>query len=108
MLVNADNTVTGVIDFGDVAVGDAAWDFVYLYADYGIEFLEAAVLAYAPASLPSFVDRLFHLYELELLEWVLETLDEDDDDATGAVGALEELAAHHLYRLSELRDALRV
>lgn len=106
VLVDAGNTVTGIIDFGDVAVGDPAWDFVYLYADYGIEFLESAVLAYAPTSLPSFVDRLFLLYELELIEWALETLDEEDD-ATEALGELDDLAAHHHDRLAELRYALR-
>ena len=108
VLADADGTVTGVIDFGDIAVGDPAWDFVYLYADYGVEFLEIAVHAYKPASLPNFVDRLFRLYELDLVEWVLEAIDEDNDDATEALRALNELAAQHLDRLAELVDALRM
>lgn len=108
VLADADGTVTGIIDFGDVAVGDPAWDFVYLYADYGIEFLEVAALAYAPASPANFAERLFNLYALDLIEWTLEALDEDDDDPVDTVRELDKLAAHHHDRLAELRDALRV
>jgi aminoglycoside 2''-phosphotransferase len=38
--------ISGVIDFGDVNLGDADYDFMYLCLDYGWEFAEAVALRY--------------------------------------------------------------
>jgi aminoglycoside 2''-phosphotransferase len=35
-----DNKLSGIIDFGGIAIGDPAYDFCGIYSDYGKEFLE--------------------------------------------------------------------
>src|SRR5690606_13803533 len=39
--------LTGVIDWGDVRIGDPARDFIFLYEDWGTDFLGIALDAYA-------------------------------------------------------------
>src|SRR5690606_9223312 len=38
--------VTGIIDFGDLAIGDPAWDLVYVCEDYGLDFLKRLLAVY--------------------------------------------------------------
>jgi aminoglycoside 2''-phosphotransferase len=47
--------ITGIIDWGDMAIGDPDYDLTYLYQDYGPAFVER-LLAYLPHPDP---DRLF-------------------------------------------------
>lgn len=66
---DASASVAGVIDFGDVAIGDPAWDFVYLYEDYGLDFLRRCLPAYSPPDVRSFLERVFRFHVLDLVEW---------------------------------------
>ncbi len=63
--------VTGIIDFGDAAVGEAAWDFVYLYEDYGPDFLARALRAYPCADPRALLARAQRLVELDAVQWAL-------------------------------------
>jgi len=35
----ASKSVSAIIDFGDMMIGDPAWDLVFIYEDYGLDFL---------------------------------------------------------------------
>jgi aminoglycoside 2''-phosphotransferase len=53
--------LTGIIDFGDAAVGDPAIDFSALLYDYGREFVELMLSGYPGAADPTFRQR-FEVY----------------------------------------------
>jgi aminoglycoside 2''-phosphotransferase len=46
-------SLTGMIDFGDIAVGDPARDFIYVYEDYGPTILTEVLSRYAGEDAPS-------------------------------------------------------
>lgn len=67
--------LTGVIDFGDLALGDPARDFIYLYEDFGADLL-AAVLRhyprYAGEPAAALLPRVRAWYLLETVAWTLD------------------------------------
>ncbi|MGB3366729.1 MAG: aminoglycoside phosphotransferase family protein [Acidaminobacteraceae bacterium] len=46
ILVNNKNNVSGIIDFGDLCIGDTAFDFAGIYSSYGKEFMELVISNY--------------------------------------------------------------
>jgi aminoglycoside 2''-phosphotransferase len=64
--------LTGIIDFGDLSIGDAARDFIYLYEDFGMELLAAVADRYAGDSAPRLVERARRWYLLEAVMWTIE------------------------------------
>jgi aminoglycoside 2''-phosphotransferase len=64
--------LTGIIDFGDLSIGDAARDFIYLYEDFGMELLTAVADRYAGDSAPRLVERARRWYVLEAIVWTIE------------------------------------
>ena len=63
--------VTSIIDFGDVMIGDAAWDFLWIYEDYGRDFFTRAVSEYAVEDKQKFIARVRQLSLIEGIEWKL-------------------------------------
>lgn len=59
----ATRRLTGVIDFGDLAVGDPARDFIHIYEDFRPDRL-AEVLAHYPGTASD-------MFELEVRRWYL-------------------------------------
>ena len=96
-------TVSGVIDFGDMAVGDPAWDFVYLYEEYGAGLVARCVRAYAAADPAALLERMYRLFVLDAVAWAVECAEEQSDDLGEAVARLTELQAS---REQPLRDLL--
>lgn len=64
--------LTGVIDFGDTAIGDPARDFIYIYEDYGPVILRDVLNWYAgkDASLTMSAIRKWYLFEA--ISWTVE------------------------------------
>jgi len=50
--------IAGIIDWGDATVGDPAYDFAGLLADYGAEFAGWALASYGQPADPAFMDRV--------------------------------------------------
>jgi aminoglycoside 2''-phosphotransferase len=50
--------IAGIIDWGDATVGDPAYDFAGLLADYGVEFAGNALASYGQPTDPAFMDRV--------------------------------------------------
>jgi aminoglycoside phosphotransferase (APT) family kinase protein len=51
-------TISGVIDFGDVNLGDADYDFLYLFLDCGWRFAEAVARRYGHSNLEQLRTKL--------------------------------------------------
>ena len=73
ILVDRDlGSVTGVIDWGDAVLGDPARDFIFLYEDWGLEFLDRALDAYASdGDVASLRRRVLLHYLADQLSWTL-------------------------------------
>lgn len=63
--------LTGVIDWGDVVIGDPARDFIFVYEDWGPEFLEVALDGYSLESRDRLLPRIHLHYLADQLAWTL-------------------------------------
>jgi aminoglycoside 2''-phosphotransferase len=63
--------ITGVIDWGDLRIGDPARDFIFLYEDWGFDFLVRALDAYERESRETMQPRVMMLYLMDQLDWAL-------------------------------------
>ena len=84
-------TVTGIIDFGDIGIGDPARDFVFLYEDFGIELLTRVVRTYAPEGRPALLRRMHRQYVLGNIEWALRCASAASPELPDAIAQLGEL-----------------
>ena len=75
ILYVAPGTISGIIDWGDAAIGDPAIDFTGLLADYGEGFTEQVLAHYGGALDPFFRDRMRFYREAMPLNTVLFGLD---------------------------------
>jgi aminoglycoside phosphotransferase (APT) family kinase protein len=83
VLADSEGSLTGVIDWGDVAFGDPARDLIFLYEDWGDDFLRLALEGYGLADGPSFRRRVLAHYVVDQLAWTAEAA------AAGRRGDLE-------------------
>jgi aminoglycoside 2''-phosphotransferase len=81
--------VTSIIDFGDMTIGDRAWDFLWIYEDYGADFFERAVSKYDVPDKESFITRVRQFSKLEAIQWIVECADGPENDFFGAVEHLK-------------------
>jgi aminoglycoside 2''-phosphotransferase len=65
------DALAGVIDFGDLAVGDPARDFIYLYEDFGATLLAEVLSRYAGADAPGMMAEIRKWYLLETIGWTI-------------------------------------
>ena len=63
--------VTGVIDFGDILIGEPARDFVYIYEDYGPVILNEVLNRYAGQEAPKMMFAIRKWYLLEAISWTV-------------------------------------
>ncbi|HEU4457456.1 MAG TPA: phosphotransferase [Longimicrobium sp.] len=87
--------VTGVIDFGDLMIGDPARDFIYVHEDYGPEILARILPLYGRESAGAMLPRVRFHHLHSMIEWALRMRVEGSrDDLTEA---LEEIARESEY-----------
>jgi aminoglycoside 2''-phosphotransferase len=99
---SASRTVSGIIDFGDLAIGDPAWDFVYIYEDYGLDFLRRALHAYEPSEPRPLVERMYAFYILDLIEWVAQSAENDDPELGAAIAELSRVRTDEEWQRADL------
>ncbi|MEA5624223.1 phosphotransferase [Nostoc sp. UHCC 0251] len=63
--------VTAIIDFGDIMIGDPAWDFLWIYEDYGLDFLSRMLPAYRESDQPALLQRVFQFSLLQTIDWAI-------------------------------------
>lgn len=76
----ATRRITGVIDFGDLAVGDPARDFIYLHEDYDAEFLALALERYGLETPGAMLPRVLFHHLATHVWWTLEMLGQGRDE----------------------------
>lgn len=87
--------LAAVIDWGDVCLGDPARDFIFLFEDWGDEFLGLALAAYRPGDPEGFLSRIY-LHDLaDQLRWTLDSRREGRhvDVREGVAGLEREMEA---------------
>jgi aminoglycoside 2''-phosphotransferase len=97
--------VTGVIDFGDVTIGDPAWDLVYIYEDYGLDFLDRLLRTYLPDDPGSLLRRLHRFYVLNSIEWTVRCAEQTSAELDEAMAHLVRLRITREQQLRELLSA---
>jgi len=85
------NHVTSIIDFGDMMIGDAAWDFLWIYEDYGTDFFARAIAEYVVKDKKKFIERIVRFSIFETIAWISECLTNGEQDLAEAVEHLRAL-----------------
>jgi aminoglycoside 2''-phosphotransferase len=91
-------SVTAIIDFGDMVIGDPAWDLVFIYEDYGLDFLSRLLDAYCDRDRASLLGRVFQFYLMAAIDWTVGAR------ARGDCVFAEALAELPVLRLQEERQ----
>jgi aminoglycoside 2''-phosphotransferase len=102
----AAGSVSGIIDFGDVMIGDPAWDFVFLYDDYGVDFLSRSLNTYGDQNRAALLRRMLSLSMLDAVCWAAGPRSEVE--LRKAVAHLQTIRIQEKERRQELFDACRV
>ncbi|HEX8692238.1 MAG TPA: aminoglycoside phosphotransferase family protein [Longimicrobium sp.] len=91
----ASGRVTGVIDFGDIALGDPARDFIFFYEDFGTALLSLVLDRYGREPREVLLPRLRFWYLAETVHWTLCALEggRRADVAEGVAEIAREAAA---------------
>ena len=87
--------LTGVIDFGDLVIGDPARDFIYIYEDFGPLILQEILTRYAGQDATKMMPAIRKWYVLEAISWTIGRHVEgrEEDVAHGLAEIRRELAA---------------
>lgn len=64
--------LTGVIDFGDIAIGEPARDFIYVYEDFGPALLGEVLYCYTGKNAPKMMPEIRKWYLLEAISWTIQ------------------------------------
>ena len=64
-------SLTGVIDFGDLVIGDPARDFIYIYEDFGSLILQAVLARYVGKDARKMMPAIRKWYLLEAISWTI-------------------------------------
>jgi aminoglycoside 2''-phosphotransferase len=95
-------TLSGVIDFGDIEIGEAAWDLVRLWGEYGSEFLRTFLRHFGTPDRETLVRRVYSFYELDEIQWAAEVCAGRREGNRGQVcigiGALREAGRQEPWR----------
>lgn len=90
----ADAQLTGVLDFGDMQIGDAAWDLVFLLEDYGPEFVTLLLRRFPSPDNQVLLRCAHQLRELDTVEWAASVCsgerDAEGEDPRASIAALRE------------------
>ena len=81
LLVDGEGRLSGVIDFGDIALGDPARDFIYIEEDFGPDMLDAVLLHYTHEAASTLRPRIEMWSCLEAIAWLLEPNRDDAEIA---------------------------
>lgn len=68
----AATNVSAIIDFGDMMIGDPAWDLAFIYEDYGLDFLARLLATYVDGlDCNALLQRLYQLYLIAAIDWIV-------------------------------------
>lgn len=99
--------ISAVIDFGDVMIGDAAWDFVWIYENYGLDFLSRMLPEYLESDKFALLRRIFQFSLLEAIEWIAACQTKGGADFAEALTRLKTKRIQKKARFTELLSTCR-
>ncbi len=67
-------SLTGIIDFGDIVLGDPARDFIFIHEDFGPHMLEEVLQHYPTPDLEALREGIWRWGLLEAATWTVEML----------------------------------
>lgn len=94
-----DDSVVGVIDFGDVSWGDADYDFMYLLVDFGQAFTEEVARRYGHPDIKQLKNKLRYFSMVDQIGTIL-------DGVGRALEGQEAAAWGHLRRILRSRECV--
>ncbi|MDQ2746415.1 MAG: aminoglycoside phosphotransferase family protein [Acidobacteriota bacterium] len=94
--------ISAVIDFGDTMIGDAAWDFLWIYEHYGLDFLARMLPTYDESDKTALLRRVFQFSLLETIEWTVGCQAQGGEDFADALIQLQTSRIQEKTRLAEL------
>lgn len=92
-----DDTIVGVIDFGDVSWGDPDYDFTYLFVDFGQAFIEEVAQRYGHPDVEQLRIKLQYFVLADQIDTIL-------NGAGRALEGQEEAAWRRLKQLLQSRE----
>jgi aminoglycoside 2''-phosphotransferase len=107
LIAEESGEATGIIDFGDMTIGDPAWDFVYLYEEYGADFVDRCARAYTTTDRPALLVRMYRLFVMNAITWAVQCAEAGFDELGEAVAQLGRLQADGERPILELTEWLR-
>ncbi len=82
--------ITGIIDFGDIALGDPDYDFMYLLSEFGEEFVKGVLTIYQHKNINGALKKICFFSLANKLQIILEHKDDDaSEDLENAYKELE-------------------
>ncbi|UCE26964.1 MAG: phosphotransferase [Candidatus Coatesbacteria bacterium] len=82
--------ITGIIDFSDMIIGDGIEDLMYLYDDFGVDFMDIFLEYYYDGNRRSLLERLHFYHECHTIGRILWAIENDYEP--GVDFRLKELA----------------
>ena len=98
-------SVSGIIDFGDMMIGDPARDLLWIYEDYGLDFLARLWPVFHVADKQRSLERLFQYSMLEIFDWTLRSQQNDRTQLKICLIELEKMRREREKRFDELLSA---
>ena len=73
--------ITGIIDFGDIAIGDPDYDFMYLVDTFGANFIERMIRFYQQTNHKIVLEKLFLFSLANKLQIIVGSINDTDENA---------------------------
>lgn len=97
-----EEAVSAIIDFGDMMIGDPAWDLVFIYEDYGLDFLSRVLTVYGKADRVALLSRLFQHYQIAAIDWTIGARFRSDDEFAEGLAQIPLLRTQEEQQRQEL------
>lgn len=73
--------ITGIIDFGDIAIGDPDYDFMYLLDTFGANFIEGMLGIYQHTNYKINLEKLYFFSLANKLQIIVGSINDKDENA---------------------------
>ena len=104
----ASKSVSAIIDFGDMMIGDPAWDLIFIYEDYGLDFLSRLLKIYRKYDRAALLQRVFHFYQLAAIDWAVGSQARSNTEFAEAIPQLHQMRTQEEQQRKELFSACEI
>lgn len=96
------SSINGIIDFGDMMIGDPAWDLLWIYEDSGLDFLKKLLPQFHENDKQNLLERVFNFSMLQMIEWTTTCKIENDAELEVALAELSKMREKKEQKFHEL------